>query len=378
LLSSWSGAEECPTEPGSELESIENSDFAAFLGYANELGYSLAWASLDAQYAGLAQRRERLFVVGYLGDDWRPSAAVLLESEGMCGDYPTRREKRKDVAATLNARTKGGGGLGTDFELDGGQTAVCDQVPSHDIAQTLLAKANSSHRADAESYVAIPSTGNVAHCLNAGGMGRQDYETETLVTHALRADGFDASEDGTGRGTPLVPIAFAHQQGGSRDIHVSQGVALAIQRSQGQAIAFTSKDYGADAEEELSPTLRAGGHDKSHANAGVMPAVSIHQNADGEVREGEVAYTLNTNSSASGRNTGMVHAGAAVRRLTPMECERLQGFPDRYTDVLYRGKPAADGPRYKALGNSQAVPVMRLILKRIEYVDSLISARRAA
>ncbi len=62
----------------------------------------------------------------------------------------------------------------------------------------------------------------------------------------------------------------------------------------------------------------------------------------------------------------------AVRRLTPRECERLQGFPDDYTLVEYRGKPAADGPRYKALGNSMAVPVMRWIGKRIAAVDAIL------
>ena len=56
----------------------------------------------------------------------------------------------------------------------------------------------------------------------------------------------------------------------------------------------------------------------------------------------------------------------AVRRLTPVECERLQGFPDGHTDVPYRGKPASDGPRYKAIGNSMAVPCMAFIGQRID------------
>lgn len=63
--------------------------------------------------------------------------------------------------------------------------------------------------------------------------------------------------------------------------------------------------------------------------------------------------------------------GSQIRRLTPRECERLQGFPDDYTAITYRGKPAADGPRYKSLGNSMAVPVMHWILRRIEAVDAL-------
>ena len=94
---------------------------------------------------------------------------------------------------------------------------------------------------------------DVAACLTARGQ-RIDFEVETFVAHTLRGEGFDASEDGTGRGTPLVPICFS------------------------------SKDYGADAEANLSPTLRAGGHDASHANAGVPPAIAyaIQDDADDE------------------------------------------------------------------------------------------------
>jgi DNA (cytosine-5)-methyltransferase 1 len=142
---------------------------------------------------------------------------------------------------------------------------------------------------DAESETLIPTTG--------GGFD---------VAHSLRADGFDASEDGTGRGTPLV--------------------------------AFSCKDHGADAG-QLAPTLRAMGHSGSHANAGGQLAVAS--------------------------------PSVQVRRLTVKECERLMGFPDDYTLIQYRNKPAADGPRYKALGNSMAVPCMHWIGKRIQRVNEI-------
>ncbi len=112
--------------------------------------------------------------------------------------------------------------------------------------------------------------------------------------------------------------------------------------SHAPAIFFSAKDHGADALHDLAPTLRAGGHAGSHANAGVMPAIQL---------------------------------GVRVRRLTPRECERLQGFQDDYTAIMVRGKPAVDGPRYKALGNSMAVPVMRWIGQRISAVNQI---RRAA
>lgn len=212
----------------------------------------------------------------------------------------------------------------------------------------------------------IASTGEISHRLNAGGMGRQDLETETFVAHALRGEGFDASEDGTGRGTPLVPVhafdarqsdviqygdrtgsldtdghsvavAFQSSQSGVRvgDTHATLDANNGSRRHNGVAtVAFSAKDHGADAG-YLAPTLRAMGHGASHANGG-----------------GQVA----------------VAATMQVRRLTPRECERLQGFPDDWTLIPWRGRPASecpDGPRYKALGNSMAVPCMRWIGERI-------------
>ena len=86
-----------------------------------------------------------------------------------------------------------------------------------------------------------------------------------------------------------------------------------------------------------------------------------------------VAGTL-TQRMGEGFNGQDAHAGLLVqramqvRRLTPLECERLQGFPDNHTNIIVRGKPAADGPRYKAIGNSKAVPVVTWIGQRIDFV----------
>jgi len=240
-----------------------------------ELGYGIAYRVLDAQHFGVPQRRRRVFVVGYLGD-WRCAAAVLFERESLRGDSAPRREARKDVAPTISARTSGGGGLGTDFDLDGGL------VQGH-IAPTLTGNPYGDNEGREGLLLAFGGnrqTGplDVATAVNAchTASGRQDFETETFITHALTGNGFDASEDETGRGTPLVPVAFP-----SRIAH------------------------------------------------------------------------------------------SAVRRLTPTECERLQGFHDGWTDVPYRGKPAADGPRYRSLGNSMAVPVMEWIGRRIQMVENI-------
>src|SRR6185312_13289257 len=119
---------------------------------------------------------------------------------------------------------------------------------------------------------------------------------------------------------------------------------------------------------------RAGGHTKSHANAGVMPAVAFNitpsnSNKDYNARQSEHSQALTAGGNRPSARGGDLIAGMQVRRLTPRECERLQGFPDDYTLIPYRGKPAADGPRYKALGNSMAVPVMRWIGERIQMVE---------
>jgi DNA (cytosine-5)-methyltransferase 1 len=166
---------------------------------------------------------------------------------------------------------------------------------------------------------------------------RQDFDTETFIAHTLRGDGFDGSEDGSGRGTPLIPVAFS------------------------------AKDYGADAG-GTAPTLRAMPHDRSHANAGGQVAVCV-QEAQTGVREYDTAGTVRSDAPGTQPGGSLIRDRYAVRRLTPRECERLQGFKDDYTLIPYRGKPAADGPRYRAIGNSMAVPVMRWIGRRIQVVD---------
>ena len=332
--------------------------------------YSLAWRCVDAQFTGVPQRRRRVFVVGHFGD-WRRAAAVLFECHSLSGHPPPSREKGES-APTIPSRRTGGGGLGTDFDCDGGLVA---------------------------------STGDTSHCLNAGGMGRQDYETETLITApCLRTNMRNNSDPGM-ETSMLVAIQNTTRGKDQNGLGISYDDTMYTidQRSQ-HAIAFSAKDHGADAG-ETAPTLRAGGHNKSHANSGNWPAVAFTQNQNGDLLTGDVLHSLSTNGNASGRNSpkvatfdprnvtsktnrmrvdvgapaGTLHeqglgviSPMAVRRLTPRECERLQGFPDDWTLVPYRGKTAADGPRYKALGNSFAVPVVRWIGQRIQVVEDLV------
>ncbi len=230
-------------------------------------------------------------------------------------------------------------------------------------------------------------------------MGRQDDETETLIAHALSAHGFDASEDGTGRGSPLIPIAICTAHTQSNGHGFSDNVAHTLERTTSQAVAFnlrgrdggswphlsdtaslcaasggstnsylafSAKDFGADVG-GIAPTLRGMCHDASHANGGGQLAIAAPLTA---------SYGKQVDSSdTSNCPQNLLQREMAVRRLTPRECERLQGFPDDYTLVEYRGRLAADGPRYRALGNSMAVPVMRWIGERIAAVHEIVMHR---
>jgi len=214
--------------------SDKGNAFGAFLGGLGQLGYGFAYRVLDAQYIrvdgfarAVPQRRRRVFVVGCLGD-WRRAAAVLFERESLSGHPAPRRQAGERPAPTLSSRTQGGGGLGTDFDCDGG-------------------------------------------------------------------------------------------------------------------------------------------HSDSHANAGVMPAIAFDARQSDVIQYGECTGPLDTD----GQSMGILQSWH-VRRLMPVECERLQGFPDGYTDIPYRGRNwTPDGPRYKALGNSMAVNAMRWIGTRISMVDQI-------
>lgn len=369
-----------------------------------------AWRILDAQYFGLAQRRERVFVVVDFGNGADP-AAVLFEPQSLQGNSPPRREAGQKPAPTVAGGARSRGGYSPD-----------------DVPLTALAFGGNN---------------------TAGPMGRMDFESETFIAgpaHTLRGEGFDASEDGTGRGTPIVPVALRghsdygdglpclRAEGGDAGGGSEALIAFDARQSDvliygditgpldtkfpGPAIAFSCKDHGADAADDLAPTLRAMGHGESHANAGGQVAVAfaiqeraVSENPDAGpdgigVKEG-VAYTLEARTTAQGVAYGItadaldrhgegaggtaaersglgiteelsptlkakrpnaVAAGWAVRRLLPHECARLQGFPDHHSRIAWRGKPAElcpDGNQYKTYGNSMAVSVMRWLGQRL-------------
>lgn len=190
------------------------------------------------------------------------------------------------------------------------------------------------------------------------------------ITHALKAEGADASEDGTWRGNPIV---FGWQNSSSQGLSDSEHVSPTLDKSKTPAVAVSlrGREGGGTAElgDEIANALRAsgGGGDKAHVLTQDIKAFTTSEMANGFAWERDYAPMLTAHQSGDNSNIQTwVRIDSTVRRLTPVECERLQGFPDNYTNIPYRGKSTSpDGPRYKALGNSWAVPKFTWIGERI-------------
>ncbi|WP_238897518.1 DNA cytosine methyltransferase [Achromobacter xylosoxidans] len=350
----------------------------AHAGYVSGPSRRIAWRVLDAQFFGVAQRRKRVFLVASGGDDLDP-AEVLFERAGLLGDSSAGSAPWQETARAAGPRAEAAGACAgfaglkqpygkvtTTFGFSNGRGPA-------DLAASLMA-GGPKHDLRTETYLVQSVAGNISHALDTANNGK------------------GSSEDGTGKGVPII--------------------------------AFIAQGSGADATLDLAPTLRAGGHRNSHANAGVVPAIAFAQNNRGEVRfesgHGQVACTVLSSGKPGygvpmvacvalrGRQQGLAaelggdvaaalrtSGGGAdkphvlapafeahlhydwndpgpgdwshwrVRRLMPVECERLQGMPDDYTLIPYRGKPAFDAPRYKAIGNSMAVPCMAWLGRRL-------------
>ena len=273
------------------LSSNGGLDFASLLRGMGELGYGFAYRVLDAQYFGVAQRRRRVFVVGYAGN-WRPAAAVLFERHSMCGYPAPSREKREDPAKCLTR----GAGQRYDFE-----TEDLIAQPVYEL-----------HSQDSR----VRELGDVCTTVSAT-YGSGGGNVPITLAQPIAFDAYNQTTSDT-------VTALRCAAGGVFDNTVAQPMAVCL-----------------------------GGQ---HPNAGI----GIDQSP-----------TLTNAMGAGGGHIPITNA-MQVRRLTPVECERLQGFPDNYTDIKLKGKPTPDGPRYKALGNSMAVPVMAWIGKRIQEVETLL------
>lgn len=271
----------------------------------------IAWRVLDAQFFGVAQRRRRVFVVASARKGFDP-AAVLFELDSMRRDSAPRRESQPEIARNAGERSK----VGSHWDNPANPHPTLNQ--SNNIGG--IGASNQELFSQRGSGIISMAHGQ------AGAEIKTDNSAPTLTCNheaPIMAYGFKG-----GQGAKAGGIGFAEEQ----------------------APTLTSASSGTN----LAPTICI-----QHASIGRHDAAG----PQGKGYQEDVAFTQDSRSSAD-----VVQYGMQVRRLTPRECERLQGFPDNHTLIGWRGKDATecpDGPRYKAIGNSMAVPVMRWIGERI-------------
>ena len=318
----WFGWENVP----GALSSSHGEDFRCLLESMDDLGYGLAWRVLDAQFFGVAQRRRRVFLVGHLGD--RRAAEVLFERESVQWDSASSREKRQALARGT-ARRAG--------------KADADCLNPWD---------NQSKR------VFLPD--GISPTLNSGTGEGMNIQPSVLVKNE-RGDSSPCADHG------MDAVAFMpDNRPKARSLAILKELSPTLKTDHNPAI-YCAADSGANAsvERDFAPTLTA--HDaKSASYVSVPSTLQIRSGKAGGGKGALVAEDMSATLTCGVQQT-LFPGNGTVRRLTPMECERLQGFPDGWTDIPWRGKDhAPDSPRYKALGNSMAVPVMQWIGKRIQ------------
>lgn len=361
--------------------------YRQLLSEMDALGYGLAWRVLDAQFFGVAQRRERVFLVGSLGT--MRCAEVLFERESLSWDHQSSRQKRQ--ALTDESQGCVGEADHDSGRLTPGETQSRRVYPTSGVYPTLSTREKSGQSQESVFLCQTAQTGsngklvkqddvmNTLDRTNSTAVASLDFKVKPvafLYNQGAKARSLGISEINPTLKTDHNPVvAFAsNQRDEVRELEVAGALAAQpgikqqtyICRADGQANAMTSVN--------LAPTLT------SHAKKDpplIYPAedepvtLQIHGGKPGGGKGALIQRaTLSTHNIQTPITGGREKRGLTVRRLTPRECERLQGFPDDYTDIPYRNKEhAPDGPRYKALGNSMAVPVMRWIGERIRTVE---------
>lgn len=462
LLSSYSGSAAAERQLQDRIDSgdgavgecadcLEDSDFAAFLSAARERGYFGAYRVFDAQFARVPQRRRRVFFVGRAGD-WRPAAAVLFEPESMRGDPAPGRAAGQGTAATLTVGASRGQ---PRIELDSGSTLIPE------VAATVVERTNkgidSSNSGQTLIPVHVPALNpTLTSSFNSTGGGDRAPGTSADSAEGLIVYGFPQRTRGDdGRGYDREPAfnrdAFptidavkppgvvAFQTRGSNlgvgDVAGTIGGAAHSPSGSAPMIAFDCKaggDTSFSISEYTAGTLRGDGNGGGHAAVAFQTRVARNGRGGGEAdlvpalngsdagatsdmrpcvavfkpshftrgKDGapaDVAPALSADAD-KGDQDSVVMQGVAVRRLTPLECERLQAIPDNYTRIPIRKVSAknqekaraallaredwvaadqdgqmwimaADGPRYRALGNSMHVGDIRWVLQRIERFE---------
>lgn len=332
---------------------------------------AVAWRILDAQYFGVAQRRRRVFVVASARDGFDPSQ-ILFEFDGVRRDSAPSREARKDAATNA-----GSGAASTGSHWDD----VTNPHPSLNQA----AKGSGGIGASNQEVFSQRGAGLTSSAWTFDRQSSGEYGTQPVASTVSARDYKCASD------LAVDTIAFHHNAQAAqlptagRDTSVSSSLTCSQQAAVAgpapalgrQAVAFQERGRSGGRSVEVNGDLAyaltapsGGGRAQERNVAIASPALGLQTDITPKANH-ELQFTLKVPSSSSGggQPAACMDTQLAVRRLTPVETERLQGFPDGHTDVPYRNKPAADGPRYKAIGNSMAVPVMAWIGRRIaDYI----------
>lgn len=364
---------------------------------------TIAWRILDAQYFGLAQRRRRVFVVASARDGFDPTE-VLFEREGVRRDTAPRRGEGQDIAgrAPFGPALQCGCGHIHDLSLGAWGCPDCegDEGPSVEVMAGIPAFGGENQGGSLFQAGALNAhgqrndfatetfcvhgvdvrngklTGDVAHTVQAGAHAPDPGGTpHVIAVHGTQDPDLRYEQAHTlGRNSGQENAVFAIQDGAMRENPNSGPQGMGVQADIAytlEARASMSKTQAVCVTGDITHTLKADGFDGSEDGTGRgQPIVAFTQNSRSEVRniggDGQIVGALAAETGAQQQN--YLAAASKVRRLIPRECERLQGMTDDYTLIPWRGKPASecpDGPRYKAIGNSKAVPCVRWIGRRI-------------
>ena len=362
--------------PGA-LSSTHGEDFGCLLRSLDALGYGLAWRVLDAQFFGVAQRRERVFLVGRLGDPGGP-CQVLFEPDCLSWNPPQGREKRKELAAAAGRGpactgfkySAGSGAKGVGHEVEASNTLTADwHAPAvYPINEQVATRCNRLGRG---TGLGVGDDGDLGYTLLAN-HPHMVCMTDTQSNSSVSNDGACGTLSCHSRKDPPAVLVtgndktvFSFAQNTRDEVRVQGDGTLsgALSASPGMK-QTTYVCETASANGSVPGALEPG-----RSQAPCPKAVCMADDNGGSAVDEECCGTLKCGGGAP-----QVARRMSVRRLMPRECERLQGFPDDWTRIPWRGRPAEecpDGPRYKAIGNSMAVPVMRWLGERIAMADEI-------
>lgn len=342
-------------------------DFGTFIRALDGVGYHLAWRVLDAQFFGVPQRRRRIFLVGHSGD-WRHPAAVLFEPGCLRRDSQTGGKKRQDVTQALTGCLGAGGADDNRAQAGFYVPEIVSQAMSckwakgtsgpagdeyHNLVCAPLTTTPYADNIAQESKLVISQYGDKAGALTSEGRKEENASTQKRNASALlQALRQEVGEE-------------AFIKWGSRILDSLQSPEVLRQEVHGGRIRCAASEAGLFMDDS---TLSCKKNLSSRTLCNLWENGPDRRTPQGHELAQQLAREFNkTLPKLSHERTQIKYA---VRRLTPLEAERLQGFPDGWTDVPHNGKPASDSARYKALGNSMAVPVMRWIGERIAAVQA--------